>query len=145
MQLTTKATEYSNNPELDLHYYFDIFPPECHAVIYVVDSGDRERVEESKAAFDKMIKNETIKGIPLLVAANKQDLADCMGVREVKHLFENNVEGGCQQQQYHNLIIITNTHVHEHNCIPATRVVVGWIAYSPSPVCNHAIVTQPLG
>ena len=109
MQLTTKATEYSNNPELDLHYYFDIFPPECHAVIYVVDSGDRERVEESKAAFDKMIKNETIKGIPLLVAANKQDLADCMGVREVKHLFENNVEGGCQQQQYHNFIINNET------------------------------------
>ena len=49
-------------------------------------------MEESKAAFDKMIKNETIRGIPLLVAANKQDLADCMGVREVKHLFENNVE-----------------------------------------------------
>ena len=66
--------------------------PECHAVIYVVDSGDRERVEESKAAFDRMIKNDNVKGIPLLVAANKQDLADCMGVREVKHLFENNVE-----------------------------------------------------
>ena len=65
---------------------------ECHAVIYVVDSGDRERVEESKAAFDRMIKNENVRGIPLLVAANKQDLADCMGVREVKHLFENNVE-----------------------------------------------------
>ena len=78
-------------------------------MIYVVDSGDRERVEESKAAFDKMIKNETIKGIPLLVAANKQDLADCMGVREVKHLFENNVEGGCQQQQYHNFIINNET------------------------------------
>ena len=65
---------------------------ESHAVIYVVDSGDRERVEESKAAFDRMIKNENIRGIPLLVAANKQDLADCMGVREVKHLFENNAE-----------------------------------------------------
>ena len=58
----------------------------------MVDSGDRERVEESKAAFDRMIKNDNVKGIPLLVAANKQDLADCMGVREVKHLFENNVE-----------------------------------------------------
>ena len=87
---------YSHNP-INLESSYDLFTPECHAVIYVVDSGDRERVEESKAAFDKMIKNETIKGIPLLVAANKQDLADCMGVREVKHLFENNVEGGCQQ------------------------------------------------
>ena len=71
---------------------------ECHAVIYVVDSGDRERVEESKAAFDRMIKNDNVRGIPLLVAANKQDLADCMGVREVKHLFENNVEVSEREQ-----------------------------------------------
>jgi len=76
----------------ELQSLWDKYYSECHAVIYVVDSGDRERVEESKAAFDRMIKNENVKGIPLLVAANKQDLADCMGVREVKHLFENNVE-----------------------------------------------------
>ena len=76
----------------ELQALWDKYYAECHAIIYVVDSGDRERVEESKQAFDKMIKNENIKGIPLLVAANKQDLADCMGVREVKHLFENNAE-----------------------------------------------------
>ena len=76
----------------ELQALWDKYYAECHAVIYVLDSGDRERVEESKQAFDKMIKNENIKGVPLLVAANKQDLADCMGVREVKHLFENNVE-----------------------------------------------------
>ena len=83
---------YSPLRQEELQTLWDKYYEECHAVIYVVDSGDRERVEESKAAFDKMIKNETIRGIPLLVAANKQDLADCMGVREVKHLFENNVE-----------------------------------------------------
>jgi len=76
----------------ELQALWDKYYAECHAIIYVVDSGDRERVEESKQAFDKMIKNENIKGVPLLVAANKQDLADCMGVREVKHLFENNAE-----------------------------------------------------
>ena len=76
----------------ELQALWDKYYAECHAIIYVVDSGDRERVEESKLAFDKMIKNENIKGVPLLVAANKQDLADCMGVREVKHLFENNAE-----------------------------------------------------
>ena len=65
-----------------------------------MDSGDRERVEESKAAFDRMIKNENVKGIPLLVAANKQDLDDCMGVREVKHLFENNVEVSVSKSAY---------------------------------------------
>jgi len=34
-----------------------------------------------------MIVNETLNGVPLLVLANKQDLAECMGVREVKPIF----------------------------------------------------------
>ena len=65
---------------------------ECHAIIYVVDSSDRERIEQSKETFNSMIKNENVRGVPLLVAANKQDLVDCMGVREVKPLFEANIE-----------------------------------------------------
>lgn len=65
---------------------------ECHAIIYVVDSSDRERIEQSKETFNSMIKNENVRGVPLLVAANKQDLVDCMGVREVKPLFEANLE-----------------------------------------------------
>ena len=32
----------------------------------------RERIDESKEAFLKMIKNENTRGVPLLVAANKQ-------------------------------------------------------------------------
>lgn len=36
---------------------------------------------------DKMVRNELIQGVPLLVLANKQDLPDCMGVREVKPIF----------------------------------------------------------
>ena len=37
--------------------------------------------------LDKMIRNEILAGAPLLVLANKQDLPDCMGVREVKPIF----------------------------------------------------------
>lgn len=39
---------------------------------------------------DKMIANENLQGIPLLVLANKQDIPDCMGVREVKPIFNKN-------------------------------------------------------
>lgn len=37
---------------------------------------------------DKMITNEHLAGIPLLLLANKQDLPDCMGVREIKPVFQ---------------------------------------------------------
>lgn len=76
----------------ELQALWDKYYQECHAVIYVVDTSDRERIPESKQAFLKMIHNENVKGVPLLVAANKQDLEDCMGVREVKPLFESGEE-----------------------------------------------------
>lgn len=39
---------------------------------------------------DKMICNDNLAGIPLLILANKQDIPDCMGVREVKPIFNQN-------------------------------------------------------
>ena len=35
-----------------------------------------------------MICNEHLANVPLLVLANKQDLPDCMGVREIKPVFQ---------------------------------------------------------
>lgn len=37
-----------------------------------------------------MISSEHLKGIPLLVLANKQDIPDCMGVHTVKPIFNQN-------------------------------------------------------
>lgn len=37
-----------------------------------------------------MISSENLTGVPLLVLANKQDIPDCMGVREVKPIFNKN-------------------------------------------------------
>lgn len=37
--------------------------------------------------LDKVISSEHLTGVPLLVLANKQDVPDCMGVREVKPIF----------------------------------------------------------
>lgn len=37
-----------------------------------------------------MIASENLIGVPLLVLANKQDIVDCMGVREVKPIFKKN-------------------------------------------------------
>lgn len=54
----------------------------------MIDSNDRERMNESKELFDKMIKNEYLSGVPLLILANKQDLVDCMGVRDIKPVFQ---------------------------------------------------------
>ena len=57
-----------------LQALWDKYYAECHAVIYTVDSNDRDRIQESKKSFDAMISNENLYDVPLLVLANKQDL-----------------------------------------------------------------------
>ncbi|KAF5307950.1 hypothetical protein FQR65_LT06517 [Abscondita terminalis] len=74
----------------ELQSLWDKYYAESHAIIYIVDSSDRERIPDSKETFDKMIANENLQGIPLLVLANKQDIPDCMGVRDVKPIFNKN-------------------------------------------------------
>ncbi|XP_053624444.1 ADP-ribosylation factor-related protein 1 [Plodia interpunctella] len=74
----------------ELQSLWDKYYAECHAVIYIVDSSDRERISESKETFDRMIASEHLSGVPLLVLANKQDIPDCMGVHTVKPIFNQN-------------------------------------------------------
>ncbi|XP_014246398.1 ADP-ribosylation factor-related protein 1 [Cimex lectularius] len=74
----------------ELQSLWDKYYAESHAIIYIVDSNDRERINESRETFEKMISCENLIGVPLLVLANKQDIPDCMGVREVKPIFKKN-------------------------------------------------------
>ncbi|XP_043498044.1 ADP-ribosylation factor-related protein 1 isoform X3 [Polistes fuscatus] len=74
----------------ELQSLWDKYYAESHAVIYIVDSSDRDRIPDSKETFDRVISSEHLRGVPLLVLANKQDIPDCMGVREVKPIFNQN-------------------------------------------------------
>ncbi|XP_055371358.1 ADP-ribosylation factor-related protein 1 [Condylostylus longicornis] len=74
--------------QMELQSLWDKYYQESHAVIYVIDSNDRDRMEESRQIFDKMIKNHLLDGVPLLILANKQDLPDVMGVRDIKPVFQ---------------------------------------------------------
>lgn len=71
----------------ELQSLWDKYYAESHAIIYIVDSSDKERIDESKEAFDKMIVNESLKNVPLLLLANKQDLQDVVTVGNIKSVF----------------------------------------------------------
>jgi len=60
------------------HYYQG-----TDAVVFVVDSNDRERLEDAKVELDKMLDEELLKDCPLLVFANKQDLPGRLSVEDV--------------------------------------------------------------
>jgi GTPase SAR1 family protein len=60
------------------HYFQDL-----SALVFTVDSNDRERVAESADELGKLLREEAFDGVPVLVLANKQDLPNAMSVAEL--------------------------------------------------------------
>ncbi|KAJ3056285.1 ADP-ribosylation factor protein 3 [Rhizophlyctis rosea] len=71
----------------ELHSIWEKYYTECHAIVFVVDSTDSERIEEVKDTFDRVISNDIIEGVPVLMLANKQDHAEALKVHDIKELF----------------------------------------------------------
>ena len=61
------------------HYYQN-----AEGLIFVVDSSDRKRIDKAKEELHKMLAEEDLKDVVLLVFANKQDIA----VMEVPEIIE---------------------------------------------------------
>lgn len=55
-------------------------------MVFVVDSTELERMEEARVELHKITRTSENQGIPVLVLANKQDLASALSVSEVEKL-----------------------------------------------------------
>ena len=60
------------------HYYQN-----THGLIFVIDSNDRDRIEDAKEELHRMLNEEELRDAVLLVFANKQDLPNAMTVAEI--------------------------------------------------------------
>jgi len=60
------------------HYYNG-----TQGLIFVVDSSDRDRIDEAKDELHKALKEQELEGVKVLVLANKQDLPQAMPSAEV--------------------------------------------------------------
>ncbi|EMG47467.1 ARF1 ADP-ribosylation factor [Candida maltosa Xu316] len=60
-------------------YYFQ----NTQGIIFVVDSNDRDRVNEAREELQSMINEDELKEAVLLVLANKQDLPNAMNAAEI--------------------------------------------------------------
>jgi ADP-ribosylation factor related protein 1 len=63
--------------------YYD----DCHAIVFVVDATDRERIDECKTILEKVIRNDIVEGVPVLMVANKQDVSGALKLHEIKEIF----------------------------------------------------------
>ncbi|XP_071116961.1 E3 ubiquitin-protein ligase TRIM23-like [Haliotis cracherodii] len=64
------------------HYYFN-----TQAVIYVVDSSNKERLSEAHSELAKLVQEKELKEASLLIFASKQDIEGCVTIEEITEQF----------------------------------------------------------
>ncbi|CAF1456886.1 unnamed protein product [Adineta steineri] len=52
-------------------------------LIFVVDSNDRERIGETSEELQRMLEDDELKRVSLLIFANKQDISNVMNTTEI--------------------------------------------------------------
>jgi len=72
----------------DIRNIWERYYDECHAVAYVVDASDVERMSEGWEIFDAVLNHPRIMGLPLLLLANKQDLPNSLSVEAIRENYE---------------------------------------------------------
>ncbi|KAF9350958.1 ADP-ribosylation factor protein 3 [Mortierella sp. NVP85] len=73
--------------QTDLQSIWERYYRECHAIVFVVDSSDPERIEECRDALEKVIMDDTVEGVPVLMLANKQDMPMALKLEQIKEIF----------------------------------------------------------
>ncbi len=77
----------------EIRPYWRNYYENTDALIYVVDSADEMRVAEVKENLLELMAEDLLKGVPLLVFANKQDLEMALEAGEVMDSLElNNID-----------------------------------------------------
>ncbi|KAF7651549.1 hypothetical protein LDENG_00109300 [Lucifuga dentata] len=60
-----------------------LFLDRCKALVFVVDSSDKARMPEAHKVLQKVLRDNNLQGVPLMVLANKKDLPNSMTIREI--------------------------------------------------------------
>ncbi|KAM9315741.1 ADP-ribosylation factor-like protein 14 [Gastrophryne carolinensis] len=72
---------------------------ETDVLVYVVDSTNKATLDESKREFHRVLQNELIKNIPVVVLANKQDLPGALNADEITRKF--NMKKYCSNRAWY--------------------------------------------
>eukprot|EP00598_Pedospumella_elongata_P013559 CAMPEP_0184990956 /NCGR_PEP_ID=MMETSP1098-20130426/34655_1 /TAXON_ID=89044 /ORGANISM="Spumella elongata, Strain CCAP 955/1" /LENGTH=185 /DNA_ID=CAMNT_0027516269 /DNA_START=77 /DNA_END=634 /DNA_ORIENTATION=+ len=63
--------------------YWRNYYDQTDALIYVIDSADRRRMEETGVELQQLLDEEKLANVPLLIMANKQDLMNALTPGEI--------------------------------------------------------------
>ena len=78
-----KLTVWDIGGQRAIRSYWSNYFQNTDGLIFVVDSQDEARLEESKTELLELLNDEILEKVPLLVFANKQDIATALSADEV--------------------------------------------------------------
>eukprot|EP01015_Nassula_variabilis_P011901 TRINITY_DN1962_c0_g1_i4.p1 TRINITY_DN1962_c0_g1~~TRINITY_DN1962_c0_g1_i4.p1 ORF type:complete len:188 (-),score=42.57 TRINITY_DN1962_c0_g1_i4:73-636(-) len=78
-----KLTVWDIGGQKSLRPYWTNFFDNIDALVYVIDSADRKRIQEAGAELQKLLEEDQLAGLPLLIFANKQDLIQALPADEI--------------------------------------------------------------
>ncbi|VDD80075.1 unnamed protein product [Mesocestoides corti] len=55
-------------------------------LVFVVDSADLKRMQEARTCLQALIRDPNLAGVPIALAANKQDLSEALPVKDIEEL-----------------------------------------------------------
>ena len=70
--------------QTQLRSIWEKYYAETHALVFVIDAADVDRIAEAKMIMDRALGNRDLHGAPLLVLANKQDAPGAVGAVELR-------------------------------------------------------------
>ncbi|KAG0480720.1 hypothetical protein HPP92_011578 [Vanilla planifolia] len=70
-------------PTIGLRTIWEKYYEEAHAIIYVIDASCPSSFEDAKSALEKVLRHDDLRGAPLLILANKQDLPNAVSSEEL--------------------------------------------------------------
>lgn len=68
--------------------FWEAYLPTAHAMVWVIDSSDHDRLRKTKAAFLRIIGSKHFQKRPVALLANKQDVAHCIDVKDIERELE---------------------------------------------------------
>ena len=69
--------------QTELRPYWRCYYPKTNAIVFVIDSSDKERLEIVKQELFLLLQEEDLQGVPIAILANKQDLEEALSDIEI--------------------------------------------------------------
>lgn len=82
----------------NMREHWQMYHQNAATVVFVVDASDRARLREARGELERTLRSEQLRGCPLVLLANKQDVSGALTVTELKDKF--NLRKTCSNRDW---------------------------------------------